>query len=133
MTLQETKQYLQQYRDSIDRTAEIEHHLRELKAEAINLQDHDGQSVRLDDATAKYVDACNELSEELGKLEDLRSEIYRTIDSVPDAKLRSVLHWRYICGYSWEQVAVELSYTYRRITQLHGDALQQVEQIMAKR
>lgn len=62
------KEYLQQYRQSMERTAEIEQHLAELKAEAIRLKDHEGQSVKLDDATAKYVDACDEMSAELTRL-----------------------------------------------------------------
>lgn len=130
MTTKEAKMYLMQYRESIERTAEIEQQLNELKAEAIRLRDHSGQAKKLDDAVAQYVDACDDAAAELNRLCVLRGEIQGAIDSVQDTKLRSVLHWRYICGYSWEQVAVKMSYTYRRITQLHGVALQHIEHII---
>ena len=126
------KEYLMQYRQSMERTAEIEQHLAELKAEAIRLKDHEGQSIKLDDATAKYVDACDEMSAELTRLHDLREEIKRTIEAVPDARLRNLLRWRYISGYTWEQVSVQMDYTYRRSIQLHGAALQAVSRTLAQ-
>lgn len=126
------KEYLMQYRQSMERTAEIEQHLAELKAEAIRLKDHEGQSVKLDDATAKYVDACDEYAHELDRLAALRGEIQGVIDTVPNAKLRSLLHWRYISGYTWEQVSVQMNYTYRRSIQLHGAALQAVSRALAQ-
>lgn len=124
------KEYLMQYRESMERTAEIETHLHELKAEAIRLKDHEGQSVALDEAVAKYTDACDEAAHDLSRMEVLRGEIQGAIDSVPDKTLRSLLYWRYICGYTWEQVAVKMNYSYRRATQLHGTALQHVAKIL---
>lgn len=126
MTTKEAKAYLMQYRASMERSADIEHHLRELKAEADNLKDHEGQSIALDAAVAKYVDACSEAEKELDDLSALRCEIREAIASVPDVKLQSLLWRRYISGFTWEQVAVSMSYTYRRVTQLHGDALKEL-------
>lgn len=129
MTTKEAKAYLQQYRDSMSRTADIEHHLRELKTEADNLKDHEGQSIALDAAVAKYVDACTESDAELESLAELRIRIRETINEVQDPRLHSLLWRRYISGFTWEQVAVSMSYTYRRVTQLHGDALKAVCEI----
>lgn len=123
------KQYLKQYRESIDRTNEISGNLSELKAEAEALKDHEGQRIELDAAVAKYVDACKEAEHELDNLADLRKEIIDTIDKVTDPKMHSVLWRRYISGLTWEQVAVSMNYTYRRVTQLHGKALNAVRQI----
>lgn len=117
------KEYLMQYRESVDASNEITAHLSELKAEAQRLRDHEGQSIALDKAVAKYMDACTAASVQLADLARLRGEISLAIDAVPDEKLRTLLRWRYICGASWERVAVEMNYTYRRITQLHGVAL----------
>ena len=127
------KQYLKQYRESIDRTNEISGNLSELKAEAEALKDHEGQRIELDAAVAKYVDACKEAEHELDNLADLRKEIISTIDKVSDPKMHSVLWRRYISGLTWEQVAVSMNYTYRRTTQLHGDALQIVGKILTGR
>lgn len=120
------KKYLQLYRDSIEKTSEISQNLAELKAEAEALRDHEGQRVELDAAVAKYVDACEEAEKELSRLADLRQDIRQLIDKVNDTRMHSILWRRYISGLSWEQVAVSMNYTYRRVTQLHGEALKEI-------
>ena len=125
------KKFMQLYRESVQKTAEIASNLAELKAEAETLKDHEGQRVELDAAVAKYVDACKDAEKELDRLADLRKEIRSVIDSVEDARLHSLLWRRYISGMTWEQVAVSMNYTYRRVTQLHGDALKAIVIIMS--
>ena len=120
------KKYLQLYRESIEKTSEIAQNLAELKAEAEALKDHEGQRVELDAAVAKYVDACEEAEKELSRLADLRQDIRQLIDKVNDTRMHSILWRRYISGLSWEQVAVSMNYTYRRVTQLHGEALKEI-------
>lgn len=120
------KKYLQLYRESIEKTSEIAQNLAELKAEAEALRDHEGQRLELDAAVAKYVDACKEAEAELSRLADLRQDIRQLIDKVDDNRMHSILWRRYISGLSWEQVAVSMNYTYRRVTQLHGEALKEI-------
>ena len=124
------KEYLQQYRQSMERTAEIEQHLAELKAEAIRLKDHEGQSVKLDDATAKYVDTCDEMSAELTRLHELREAIRQTIEAVPDARLRNMLTEIYMGGQTLVRIAADKNYSYEHICRLHGEALRRVSEIM---
>ena len=123
------KEYLMQYRQSMERTAEIETHLHELKAEAIQLKDHEGQSVALDDAVAKYTDACDEYGHELNRLAALRGEIRGTIDSVPDKRLRSLLREIYINEKRLVQIAAERNQSYEHICRRHGDALNAVRAV----
>ena len=52
MKPQDAKRYLAQYRASLDRTGEIASNLSELKREAEELRDHEGQRVQLDAAVA---------------------------------------------------------------------------------
>lgn len=120
------KKYLQLYRKSVQKTSEIASNLAELKAEAESLKDHEGQRVELDAAVAKYVDACKDAEKELDRLAELRKEIRGVIDSVEDTRLHSLLWRRYISGMTWEQVAVSMNYTYRRVTQLHSLALRKL-------
>lgn len=120
------KKYLQLYRESIEKTSEIAQNLAELKAEAEALRDHEGQRVELDAAVEKYVDACEEAEKELSRLADLRQDIRQLIDKVNDTRMHSILWRRYISGLSLEQVAVSMNYTYRRVTQLHGEALKEI-------
>ena len=124
------KDYLMQYRESIDRTKELAAHLDELKAEAVRLRDHEGQKVELDEAVGKYVDACTDAAAYLEMLADKRNEIESTINKIKSEKLRTLLRYRYIHGKTWEQIAVDMNYTYRRITQLHGKAISVIDALI---
>lgn len=127
MTAKEVKAYLMQYRASLDRAREIAEHLDELKAEAVRLRDHEGQRVELDAAVARYVDACEESAHELDRLAALRAEIVGAIDGVCDKTLREILRWRYIHGFTWEKVSVEICYSFVHVVhRLHPKALQMV-------
>jgi DNA-directed RNA polymerase specialized sigma subunit len=120
------KEYLQQYRESIARADEVSAHLNELKAEAIRLKDHEGQSVALDDAVAQYVDACNDAAAYLDTLGVTRKEITDTIEAVQNEKLKLLLQKVYINGESLVRVAADREQSYEHICRLHGDALNAV-------
>ena len=85
---------------------------------------------KLGAAVARIVDAENRVSDELEVLEATEREVVNTISAVHDATLSTLLYERYINGKTWEQIAVAMNYTYRRVTQLHGAALLLVEQII---
>lgn len=124
------KEYLQQYRESVDRTREITQNLNERKAECVRLRDHEGQRVELDAAVARYMDACEEAAAELERLAVLRAEITGTIDAVQDAKLRALLREIYISGKKIVRVAADRDQSYEHICRLHGDALRVVQDVM---
>lgn len=126
MTPKEAKEYLIQYRQSLVRTGEIEAHLRELKEEAVSLKNHEGYSVALDEATALYVDACDEKAAELRRLESVRREIEELIDSVNDIRLRELLREIYISGRKLVRIAADRDQSYEHICRLHGEALLEV-------
>lgn len=131
MTPKDAKEYLLQYRQSLVRTGEIETHLRELKEEAVSLRNHEGYSVALDEATALYVDACNEKAAELRRLESVRREIEELIDSVNDIRLRELLREIYISGRKLVRIAADRDQSYEHICRLHGEALLEVCKIKA--
>lgn len=122
--------YLRQYRDTLERSKEITDHLSELKAEAERLKDHEGQSIQLDEAVAKYVDACDEAAYSLETLAQIREEITATIDKIKSEKIRTLLRYRYIHGMTWEKIAVEMNYTWRRVYQVHGDAINVIDALI---
>ena len=124
------QEYLKQYRESVDRTKELTAHLDELKAEAVRLRDHEGQKVELDAAVGKYVDACTDAAAYLEMLADKRKEIESTINQIKSEKLRTLLRYRYIHGKTWEQIAVDMNYTWRRVYQVHGDAIKVIDALI---
>ena len=56
----------------------------------------------------------------------VRQRVEKVIGTVPDAVQREVLTRRYIIGQRWEDIAYVMNYSRRRITQLHGAALNNI-------
>lgn len=61
---------------------------------------------------------------------ELKAEILRTIMKLDDRRQRLALMEYYIEMKTWEQVAVDLNYSYMHITRLHGYALKEVQKII---
>lgn len=130
MTAKDVKAYLNKYRESLDRAKEVTEHLDELKKEAVALKDHEGQTVLLDSAVQKYVDACNDAGIYLDMLDGIRNQIKAEIESVKEPKLRTLLRMRYIGGKTFEQIAVDMCYSWRQTVRLHGAALIAVKDVI---
>lgn len=67
------------------------------------------------------------VSRRLDKLIELREQGKKLIAMVEDTDQQTILYDRYINCMSWEQIAVNMHYTYRWVLQLHGKALQNLE------
>ena len=118
------KEYLSQYRDCMVRIKEISRHLQELRGITESLRGEDGQRVALDKAVSELVDAQDEAAAEIDRLSKLRADVVSTIDSVSSGTYRSLLYNRYVLGMTWEQVAVDIGYSYVHIVhRLHPLAL----------
>lgn len=129
------KEYLQQYRDAVRRASAAQDHLAELHAMAERITPNYGSSGggthqtgdKLGAAVAKIVEAEERLDAEITMLIATEREVERTIQSVEDERLSSILYRRYICGNKWEEIAVSLNIEYRWLLRLHGRALQEVQ------
>lgn len=127
------KEYLQQYKflDSrIKAKCEQLERLRELSTKVSAEQGsgaHSGVSDRVGNIVAKICDAEAEINEMIDILLDLRVEIERAIAAVPDETLRQLLELRYINCKTFEQIAVEINYSYMHVCRLHGKALAQIK------
>lgn len=130
MAAKDAKEYLMQYRATMERSAEIAQHLQELKAEAVRLKDHEGHSVKLDAATIRYVDACNAMADELDRLKTLREHITALIGSVQNDKYRELLREIYISGAKLVRIAADRDQSYEHICRLHGEALCAVDALL---
>lgn len=126
------KEYLQQYGHAIKRTHAISDHLAELRAVCEQLRTEDGKRVALDKAVAAKVDAEEKYKAEIIALCRLETEIACTIDRLQEP-YRTLLFERYINGKTWEQVAVDMHYSYVHIVhRLHPAALTAVAEIISQ-
>lgn len=68
----------------------------------------------------------HEINTEIDKLVELKKQIETAINTIDDDILRLLMRYRYINGKTWEQIAVDMHYSYMHITRLHGKALQRM-------
>ena len=127
MTAKEAKAYLMQYRQAAARLHAINDHIAELRSTAEQLRTEDGHRIALDRAVAELVDASENAAAEVTRLCRTECDVSCVIDRLPEP-YRTLLFERYINGKTWEQVAVDMHYSYRGVTKMHGRALQAVKE-----
>lgn len=72
------------------------------------------------------------INQRIDQLVDTKQEIIDVIAQVPDSRYRTLLTERYTAFKTWEQIAVDMNYTWRRVMQLHGEALVALGQVLQK-
>ena len=134
MTSQEKKAYLERYKESdreIDRLCEELSRWRALatKITPVLSQEPAGSCEggnRIELAVEKIIALEGQINTKIVELLIIRQRVEDAIQTVMDGTLREVLTQRYILGKRWEQIAVDMNYSWRRIYQLHGKALLQL-------
>ena len=81
------------------------------------------QGNKMEAIIAKLVDLEREVDAEIDQMIEIRAAVKAAIDNAPDSKHRTLLRHRYINGKTWEQIAVEMHYSYMHVCRLHGEAL----------
>ncbi|MBC8546103.1 hypothetical protein H8711_04030 [Clostridiaceae bacterium NSJ-31] len=134
MTNQEKKQYLLQYRNNeseISRTIEEltrwESRARRVTSGWSDLSSGtSNQGDRIQMCVEKIIEMQNKLAEQIDRGVALREDIEKAIGAVADDRLRLLLRYRYIDGYTWERIAVEMHYSWRQVVRMHGKALEEM-------
>ena len=70
-----------------------------------------------------------EIDRRIDEMYQIKLEILSAIELVNDSTLRKLLIKRYLQFKTWEQIAVEMNYSYMHITRLHGKALQEIKML----
>lgn len=124
------KEYLQQYIDLKNEIRSKQEQIKELEelaanvAPSLNTSGSGTVSDKVGINSAKIVDIVYEVNEKLISLIEMREEIVSRIDRLDNSKLRLLLVKRYICGDTWEKIAVDMNYSYVHIVhRLHPQAL----------
>ena len=78
---------------------------------------------------SKIVELEKEINDDIDKLVDLKSIARKAIESLDNDIEKMVLYKRYFENKTFEQISVELNYSWRRIHQFHGDALKKLESL----
>ena len=131
------KEYLSRYRWQNDRINAKLEQVAELrrKAQTVSSGSSDGSHSstpydRIGEITARIVELEREINEDIDRSIDVQREIRAAIARVTDERLQSLLEYKYINGYTLEEIAVRMDYSYPQICRLHGRALQSVKDDM---
>lgn len=78
----------------------------------------------LSGCVAELIELQNKVAKEIVTMQTKRQQIISEIRQLSNTEYIVLLTLRYIDCVRWEQIAVEMNLTLRRVYQLHGDALQ---------
>lgn len=133
MNNEEKKQYLRRYQAAKRRAKMIQEEIEELRSSKTSPAvswDRMPRGNRVSDLSG-YAARLDGLLRELEAEREMQMVTYREIRQqigmVPDPTEQEILSRRYLIGQSWEKIAVEMGYSYRNITRIHGHALQHFE------
>lgn len=124
------KEYLYQYRKALQKEQAIEDEIYQLRLDKTSpslIQDglpHGSGGGDLSGYAAKMDELFRELKEQMEKRIDLRLQISRKIEAMPDETESLLLRYRYIHGLKWEDIALRMDYSWRGVHKVHARALQ---------
>lgn len=78
---------------------------------------------KTEEILAKIVDLEKEIDADVDRLIAVRDNIKSVIEVVEDDRERLLLQYRYLDGWTFEKIAVEMHYSWRQIHRLHSQAL----------
>lgn len=86
-----------------------------------------GEGNRTAERFANYAAYAAEIDSRIDELFQIKQEIDQAIEKVENTTYRTLLFERYINFKKWEQIAVDMDYSFRQITRLHGEALKKIK------
>ena len=89
-----------------------------------------GAPDRLADAVAKIVDLKAEINRDIDRLVDKKREIAAKLEKVSDRRYYTVLSRRYLLFETFEKISCEMNYSWRRVHDLHGQALEAFQRVL---
>ena len=93
-----------------------------------------GSQQKMADSVSKIVDTKKTINAEIDGFVNYKQEALQTMDEYCDSDSIKLLYARYFQYKTWEQIAVELNYTYKWVSGgLHQRALMQIQKGLDER
>ena len=131
------KQYLNRARridKEIDSLLQLVQSTRDSVESITQNYDSDGsQSTKNPHKFDRLVELESQVDEKIDELIALKSEILSTISKLKDNRQRIILTEYYLKMKTWEQVAVDMNYSFQHIMRLHGFALKEIQRLINMR
>lgn len=126
MTYDDKVAWLRRYQDSLRRERELAEELEQLHARACKvtpaltgMPGGGGDSQSLARAVESIVQAQQELQAQINQCGYIRREVVAALEQVTNARDHEILRRRYLLGQKWEQIAVEMYYSYKQVRRRH--------------
>ncbi|MDD6988756.1 DUF1492 domain-containing protein [Ruminococcus sp.] len=126
MTKEELKQYrsirheIQSIKDEIN---ELENQIQSVRAVTISDMPKGGSHTDFTDVIAKIDELKRALHIKMSQALVVQERIEGVIDKLDNPIEQALLRYRYILGYTWEQVCVKMDYSWMQIHRLHSKSL----------
>lgn len=85
---------------------------------------------KMADTICTIEERIEEWNTEVRKLVEIRAEIMTTISKLSNEEYREILYKRYCQSKKWEEIALEMNYTYQWVCKLHGRALLELDKVL---
>ena len=128
------KIFLQKVRRQNEVIRMYERELKDLRIRAVNISSpkmadkvQSNHQASLEDIVEKLDAQARKVNEAWQSYMEVRDQAVSLINSEPDEYRRCVIYRYYILCQPWEQIAVEMHFSLRWVTKLHGQALQDLE------
>lgn len=110
-----------------ERIKELEERKTSIKSQVItDMPTGNGEGTDILSLIVMIEDAETELIQKEKQLIATMNKIEHTIDNVENSLDRCILRARYIECKAWEQICVELNYSWRQIQRLHSNILKKI-------
>ena len=126
------KEYLRQLRVFSIKIQQKKDELEGLKAAAENVSAGiDSERVqtspkdRMPDDVSRIVDLESEIHKDIQELLILKNKIINEIQGLSNPVYIEILYKRYVEYKQFEEIAIEINYSYRQVLRIHGFALQE--------
>ena len=93
-----------------------------------------GSQQKMADAVSKIIEMKEKINSEIDRFVNFKAEAKNLIFSVCDSDCIDLLYKRYFLNKKWEEIAVEMNYTFKWVSGgLHQRALSQVQKVLDER
>lgn len=94
----------------------------------IKVQTSSANKSKTEDLVLKIVEREDELLAMISDYMNREKIVSAQIDGMEKPRHREALHWRYICGYTFEKVGDAMNYSTKQAIRIHGYALKAFEE-----
>lgn len=137
MTIEEVKRYLKGYVEAKKKYQIERENLEVVETSILSITISWSEKVKSTPKTDKLADNIDKLNRVRQRCIDAQHEatatmekIYNTISKIEDIDLKTLLYKKYIHDEIWEQIAVEMNFSYRWVLKLHGKALVEAKKVL---